>query len=97
MLPCHLFQLRVYTVLLCSCLGKSNLKHSSIKAYLSAVWFLHIAEGFSDPFLPSLQKLQYTLCGIKKCEAEKSGNKKERLPVGPGLLRLVRKMWNANI
>ena len=61
-------------------LARDNLKHSSIKAYLSAVQFLHIAEGFSDPFLPSLQRLQHTLHGIKRCETEKGGNKKERLP-----------------
>ena len=56
--------------------------------------FLHIAEGFGDPFLPSLQRLQYTLRGVKRCEAEKGSNKKERLPVGPDILRLVRKVWN---
>ncbi|MCY3927667.1 MAG: hypothetical protein OXG81_05280, partial [Acidobacteria bacterium] len=75
-------------------LARDNLKHSSIKAYLSAVRFLHIAEGFSDPFLPSLQRLQYTLRGIKRCEAEKGDNKKERLPVDPTILRLVRRVWD---
>ena len=82
---------------LCYCvayLARDNLKHSSIKAYLSAVRFLHIAEGFGDPFLPSLQRLQYTLRGIKRCKAEKGGNKKERLPMSPDILRLIKRVWD---
>ena len=61
---------------------------------MSAVRFLHIVEGFGDPFLPSLQRLQYTLHGIKRCEAEKGGNKKERLPISPDILRLIKRVWD---
>ena len=46
-------------------LADGSLKHCTIMAYLSAVRFLHIAEGFSDPFEPHLNRLQYTLRGMK--------------------------------
>ena len=45
-------------------------------------------------FFHHCRRLQFTLHGIKKCEAEKGDNKKERLLVGRGLPRLVRKVWN---
>ena len=66
-----------------ACLARDNLKHSSIKAYLSAIRFLHIEEGFGDLFLPSLQRLQYTLHGIKRYEAKKGGNEKGETPDEP--------------
>ena len=46
-------------------LAKEKLKHRTIKAYLSAVRFLHIAEQNPDPFQPSLKRLQYVLQGVK--------------------------------
>ena len=42
-------------------LAKEKLKHRTVKAYLSAVCFLHIEEQKLDPFLPSLTRLQYVL------------------------------------
>jgi len=75
-------------------LANSSLKHCSIKSYLSAVRFLHIAEGFSDPFEPHLNRLQYTLRGIKRIEAENGGENRERLPVGPNTLRCIRAVWD---
>ena len=72
-------------------LARDNWKHSSIKAYLSVIWFLNniITEGFGDPFLPLLQRLQF-----KRCEAEKGGNKKERLPMSPDILWRIKKVWD---
>ena len=75
---------------LCYCvafLANEKLKHRSIKAYLSAVRFLHIAEGKSDPFLPSLTRLQYILCGVKHCESLEGSASKERLPISPNFLK----------
>lgn len=51
-------------VLLCryvSYLAEPNLKYKTIKAYLSIIRFLHIAEGAEDPFEPNLLRLQYVL------------------------------------
>ena len=55
-------------------LAADKLKHKKIKAYLSGVRYLHIAEGRRDPFEGTMNRLQYTLRGIKRCEAE-SGDK----------------------
>ena len=67
-------------------LANSKLKLRTIKAYLSAVRYLHIAEGANDPFTPVLHRLQYTLRGIKRCEAEQGGKNRERLPISPDIL-----------
>lgn len=76
-------------------LANGNLKHRTIKCYLSAVRYLHIAEGFDDPFTPSLHRLQYTLQGIKRCEAEQGRGNRERLPISPDILRLIKAVWDA--
>ena len=47
-----------------------------------------MAEGFNDPFASHLNRLQYTLRGIKRSEAEKGGKNRERLPVGPTVVWL---------
>ena len=46
-------------------LVKDRLKYRTIKVYLSAIRFLHIAEGKEDPFKAPLHKLHYTLKGVK--------------------------------
>ena len=62
-------------------MAKAGLKHRTMKVYLSAVRFLHIAEGAGDPFLPALHRLQYIMQGIKKDEAEKGIDRRVRLPM----------------
>ena len=75
-------------------LAREGLKHGSIKVYLSAVRFLHIAEGAGDPFHPTLHRLQYTLRGVKRCEAQGGSSRRERLPVTPSILRKVKAVWD---
>ena len=53
-----------------SFLAKEGLKHCTIKAYLSAVRFLHIEEGAGDPFKPTLSRLEYMLKGVKRCKSQ---------------------------
>ena len=77
-------------------LAKEKLKHKSIKAYLSAVRFLHIAERKSDPFLPSLTHLQYVVRGVKHCESLEGSTFKERLPISPNLLKGLKEVWNSD-
>ena len=72
-----------------------GLKHRTIKVYLSAVRHLHIAEGESDPFQPALPCLKYILRGVKRCEAEKGAEKRERLPISPNTLRRIKASWEA--
>ena len=76
-------------------LAESSLKSRTIKVYLSAIRFLHIAEGAGDPFLPGLQRLHYTLQGVKRVEAEKGTEKRERLPISPDILRKIKGVWES--
>ena len=55
---------------------------------------LHIAEGFSDPFVSHLNHLQYILRGIKRSEAENGVENRERLPVKPNTLRHIKAVWD---
>lgn len=74
-------------------LAETGLKCRTIKVYLSAVHFLHIEEGYGDPFSSSLHRLHYTLQGIKRVEAEKGTEKRERLPISPDILRKINGVW----
>lgn len=73
-----------------SYLADVGLKHKTIKVYLSAIRHLHIAEGEKDPFQTAQHRLHYTLRGVKRCEAEKSSDRRERLPISPGILRKIK-------
>ena len=48
----------------------SKQTETSVEAYIPAMRHLHIAEGAANPFLKSLPHLEYTLRGVKRCEAE---------------------------
>ena len=74
-------------------LVKDGLKHRTIKVYLSAIRFLHISEGEGDPFKAPLQKLHYTLRGVKREEASRGVATRERLPITPGILRQIKAVW----
>ena len=75
-------------------LASSKLKHRTIKAYLSAVRYLHIAEGVNDPFTPSMHRLQYVLRGIKRSEVQQGNGNRERLPISPNILRCIKSIWD---
>ena len=68
-------------------MAKAGLKHHTIKVYLSAAKFLHIAEGAEDPFLPALHRLHKVL------KAEKGTDRRERLPMTLNILRCIKAMW----
>ena len=78
-------------------LADQGLKHATIKVYLSAIRFMHISEGQTDPFLPSLTRLQYTLSGIKSSEAKSGRSKGVRLPVTPSILRKLKSVWDKDM
>ena len=42
-----------------------------------------------------MNRLQYTLRGIKRCEAESGDKSRERLPITPGILKRIRDVWSA--
>ena len=66
-------------------LVKDGLKYRTIKVYLSPIH--NIYEGKGDPFKAPLQKLHYTLRGVKREEASRGVATRERLPFTPGILR----------
>ena len=55
---------------------------------------MHIEEGEADPFQLPLHRLHYTLAGVKRVEAERGGNQRERLPITPSVLRKMKEVWD---
>ena len=81
-----------------SYLAEQNLKHGSIKVYLSAVRNLQIASGHPDPFVgAAMPQLDQVMKGIKRVQAEKGGNQRERLPISPSILLGLKKVWSASM
>lgn len=73
-----------------------GLELRTVTVYLSAVSFLHIAEGTDDLFIPSCPRLHYILQGVKLKEVETGNEKRERLPINPGILRKIKGIWLSN-
>ena len=69
-----------------------RLAFSSIRAYLSAVRFLHISNGHSDPLSGRL-KLDLLLRGVRK---RKPGSHDKRLPITPLILQKLFSILNQN-
>ena len=74
-----------------SFLADSNLKHRTIKTYLSGIRYYLIRSGFPDPFQST--HMPYTLKGIKCIQAQKSGSPRSRLLITPSLLRMMKGVW----
>ena len=76
-----------------SSLANQNLCHSTIKCYLAAVRHLHIAEGYGDPNISSMARLEQVLKGIKSVQAK--GHKRvPRLPITPNHLVKMTEVWD---
>lgn len=80
-----------------SFLANDNLKHSTIKVYLSGVRQLQIAAGGTDPFAGvAFPQLHQVMRGIKRNEAEKGVEKRQCLPITPMLLKKLWQAWSPN-
>lgn len=75
-----------------SMLADQGLCHSSIKSYLAAIRHLHIAEGFGDPHIHSMAKLEQVLRGIKLVQCKKQ-KRSSRLPIYHEHLDKMRAVW----
>ena len=53
--------------------AEGKLCHSTIKCYLSAVCQMHVAEGYGDPHMNSMARLEQVLKGIKSLQARTRG------------------------
>ena len=76
-----------------SLLADQNLCHNTIKSYLAAIRHLHIAQGFGDPHIHSMAKLEQVLKGIKSVQCKKPNNRISRLPISPDHLDKMRVVW----
>ena len=73
-------------------LALQSLCHTSIKLYLAAVRHLHISEGFGDPHINKMARLEQVLQGIKKVQS-KGPKRAERLPITPEILIRLKEVW----
>ena len=70
-------------------LGQQNLKHKTIKAYLSGLRFTQIHLGGGDPFQnDAMPQLEYMLKGIKQVQGRQAEPPNQRLPSRPLPLKL---------
>ena len=75
-------------------LAHENVKHQTIKTYLSAVRNLQITAGHGDPFQQSMPLLEYVLRGIKSDQAKKSPSpRRTRLPIMSEIMLKIRSAW----
>ena len=74
-------------------LGQSNLKHRTIKSYLSGLRFAQIHRGLGNPLMMNMPRLEYVLAGLKRNEAQQGARPKPRLPITIEVLRMLRQVW----
>ncbi len=93
----HTHPLPASELLLCrftSHLASQKLRHGTIKAYLAGVRHLHISEGWGNPNINRMAKLEQVLKGIKSAQAKGQGpSKQTRLPVTLDILSKLRGVW----
>ena len=53
-----------------SFLGQEQLKHQTVKSYLSGIRYYNIEQSHPDPFIKDMPRLQYILRGIKLEESK---------------------------
>jgi len=75
-------------------LANENLCHSTLKCYLSAIRHLHVQEGYGDPRISGMARLEQVLRGIKITQAKRLSMKSQaRMPITPDLLRKMKGAW----
>ena len=75
-------------------LASLGLKHRTIKVYLSGIRFDLLKAGLPNPFQDAVMtRLEYVLRGVKKVEAERGGEVRQRLPITPEILVALRTVW----
>ena len=74
-------------------LAKHNLSPATIKVYLSALRYHHIANDLPEPNRLNMPKLKIMSNGVTKVAAKTLSQKTARLPITPDILRRVYKLW----
>ena len=62
---------------------------------LSAIRHLHIASRYPDPNVGSMSRLEQVLRGVKSQRAKRRQQPRQRLPITPDILLVIRRVWNA--
>ena len=74
-------------------LVKAGLSYQTIKTYLSALRYLHIANNLHSPIqIAKMPKLNMLTRGIQREQAN-AITKKPWLPITPTMLRQIRALW----
>ena len=76
-----------------SYLADSNVSHTFIKVYLSALRQFHIANEYPDPKIGDMPKMEQVLRGIKREQRKANPKTHNRLPTIPGILRRIQTIW----
>ena len=75
-------------------LANDRLSHTTIKCYLSAIRHLQVAEGYGDPEIHGMPRLEQVLKGIKSVQVQaRPSSKPARLPITPELLQKMKGIW----
>ena len=79
--------------LCCLFVSLSGLAYPTIQLYLSAVRFLQISTGMTDPFTVASPMLTYVLRGVRRTHPLHTRPK--RLPITPDILHLLHRSWSS--
>ena len=75
-------------------LKEEGLRHQTAKSYLSAVRHLQISQGYGDPKMSSMPRLELVVRGMKCLQA--SLPTRPRLPITPDILQKIRAKWDGS-
>ena len=78
-----------------ACLGQEGLSAATIKTYLSGVRQVQISQGFPEPHLAAMPRLQQVLRGVRVEQGKSGRAPRPRLPITPGILRRMKRIWEA--
>ena len=68
-------------------LASLDLSHQTVRLYLSAIRYMQIVSGMSDPVLASYARLNYALRGLRRVGGD--GRRRARLPITPDILMKI--------
>ena len=71
-------------------LHQNGLAASTVKSYLAAVRYSHIALGLGDPQIGDMSHLEHVVKGLKKSTLQSS---RTCLPITPAILRKLKAVW----
>ena len=78
-----------------SFLANNGLSYGTIKTYLSAVRYLHIANDYPEPEVALMPKLKLVERGIRKINSKDFCGRQE-FPITPSILQRLRAIWESS-